>query len=169
MRALVFCVLILPLIACVASPNNQTSERSATSAAPGADAATAPTVDIAPATTVASEKEVPASFTSPDLRASHDPLADVAPAISAAPEKPNQPTAVDASCRTDSDCVVKDVGSCCGYSPRCVNKDSPTFPEQVKANCAMQGRMGICGFPAIEGCHCDQGKCAATGSGARVH
>lgn len=64
------------------------------------------------------------------------------------------------SCRTDADCAIKDVGSCCGYNPRCVNKDSQTFPEQVQAKCAKDGRVGICGFPSISGCECVAGKCA---------
>lgn len=64
------------------------------------------------------------------------------------------------SCKTDADCAIKDVGSCCGYNPRCVNKDSQTFPEQVQAKCAKDGRVGICGFPSISGCECVAGKCA---------
>lgn len=70
------------------------------------------------------------------------------------------PGDVDASCKTDADCAVKDVGSCCGYNPRCVNSNSPTFPEQVKAQCAQQGRQSICGFPAVSGCQCVKGQCA---------
>lgn len=62
-------------------------------------------------------------------------------------------------CRSDSDCAVKDGGSCCGYRPVCVNKDTPTFPEKVKAACAKEGRVGICGFQAIDGCQCVAGKC----------
>lgn len=68
---------------------------------------------------------------------------------------------VDYTCRNDADCAVKDVGNCCGYYPACVNKDSPTFPEQVKAECEKQGRMAVCGFPEIAGCQCVQGRCAA--------
>jgi len=68
---------------------------------------------------------------------------------------------VDYTCRTDADCAVKDVGNCCGYYPACVNKDSPTFPEQVKAECEKQGRMAVCGFPEIAACQCVQGRCAA--------
>ena len=140
MRALIFCILVLPLIACAASPKPETSpsKAPAASAAPATEPADAPVVDIASAIA--------------------DPMA-----------KPSEPSAVDSSCKTDDDCAVKDVGSCCGYYPRCLNKDSPTFPEQVKAQCAKQGRVGVCGFPAVSGCHCDQGKCAAVGSGAPVH
>lgn len=63
------------------------------------------------------------------------------------------------ACGNDSDCAVKDAGSCCGYRPVCVNKGTPTFPEKVKAACAKEGRVGICGFQAIDGCQCVAGKC----------
>ena len=77
---------------------------------------------------------------------------------------PSAPDVVDASCKTDADCAIKDVGSCCGYRPACVNRASPTFPERVKEQCARSGRMGICGFPAITGCKCTAGKCEGTGA-----
>ena len=63
------------------------------------------------------------------------------------------------ACANDSDCAVKDAGSCCGYRPACVNKGTPTFPEKVEAACAKEGRVGICGFQAIDGCQCVAGKC----------
>lgn len=69
------------------------------------------------------------------------------------------PGAVDVSCKTDSDCKIKDVGSCCGYRPACVNKNSATYPEEVKAQCSKEGRMGICGFPSISSCTCTNNKC----------
>ncbi|MBD8528223.1 hypothetical protein [Pseudomarimonas arenosa] len=72
-----------------------------------------------------------------------------------------KPGEVDYSCKVDADCAVKDVGNCCGYYPQCVNADSPTFPDQVKAECAREGRSSICGFPSIESCQCVQGRCAA--------
>ncbi len=68
---------------------------------------------------------------------------------------------VDYTCATDADCTVKDVGNCCGYYPACVNVDSPTFPEQVKAACAESGTAGICGFPSISGCQCVENRCKA--------
>lgn len=68
---------------------------------------------------------------------------------------------VDYSCKTDADCAVKNVGNCCGYYPACVNKDSPTFPEQVKAQCEREGRMAVCGFREIAACTCNQGRCDA--------
>lgn len=70
------------------------------------------------------------------------------------------------SCKTSADCEVKNVGNCCGYYPACVNKDSPTFPEKVKAACAAEGSSSICGFPEISSCDCIEGRCApVTGPG----
>jgi hypothetical protein len=66
---------------------------------------------------------------------------------------------VDYSCKSDADCAVKDVGNCCGYYPACVNTHSKTFPDKVKADCAREGRMAICGFPEIRGCACVEGRC----------
>lgn len=66
---------------------------------------------------------------------------------------------VDYACTTDAQCTVKNVGNCCGYYPACVNVDSPTFPEQVKAACAESGTAGICGFPSISACQCVEGRC----------
>ena len=63
------------------------------------------------------------------------------------------------ACGNDSDCAVKDAGSCCGYRPVCVNKGTPTFPEKVKAACAKEGRVGICGFQVVDSCQCVAGKC----------
>jgi hypothetical protein len=67
---------------------------------------------------------------------------------------------LDYSCHSDADCVVKDVGNCCGRFDACVNRDSPTFPEQVRAECAKKGMAGVCGFPVIEGCACVEGHCS---------
>jgi hypothetical protein len=68
---------------------------------------------------------------------------------------------VDYGCAVDADCAVKDVGNCCGYFPACVNQDSPTFPEQVRADCAARGESSICGFAEIRACRCDSGRCVA--------
>lgn len=66
------------------------------------------------------------------------------------------------ACRVDADCVVKNVGSCCGYHPACVNHESPVFPDRVKAECAQKGLSSICGFPDISACSCVAGRCEAT-------
>jgi len=74
-------------------------------------------------------------------------------------ESANTPIKLDFACKTDSDCAVKNVGNCCGAKPACVNANSPTDPEGVKAECARKGMMSVCGFKAIEGCQCVQGQC----------
>ena len=75
------------------------------------------------------------------------------PRVLPAPPEP------DRSCRTDADCAVKNVGNCCGEYPTCVNKDSPVDPAAVRAQCARQGTMSVCGFREISGCRCVQGSC----------
>ncbi len=67
---------------------------------------------------------------------------------------------VDYTCHTDADCAVKDVGNCCGRFPACVNKDSPTFPERVREECANKHEAGVCGFPDVRGCACVEGRCS---------
>lgn len=67
---------------------------------------------------------------------------------------------VDYSCRVDADCAIKDIGSCCGRQPACVNKDSPTFPERVREECAARHESGVCGFPDVRGCACIEGRCS---------
>lgn len=84
-----------------------------------------------------------------------------------APQDPPRPSPapasgtveIDRSCSSDAECTVKDVGNCCGYYPACVNVDSPTDPEGVKAQCAKSGMASVCGFPAITSCQCVAGEC----------
>jgi hypothetical protein len=74
------------------------------------------------------------------------------------------PIAIDTTCKTDADCTVKNVGNCCGYSPACVNVDSPTDPQGVQARCAKEGMASVCGFQEISACSCKQGRCEAASS-----
>ncbi|WP_460759825.1 hypothetical protein [Lysobacter fragariae] len=76
------------------------------------------------------------------------------------------PVAVDTTCKVDADCAVKNVGNCCGAFPACVNVNSPTDPEGVKAQCAKQGMGSVCGFQEIAGCSCVKGHCEAQAGGA---
>lgn len=94
------------------------------------------------------------------------PAADTAPTTTAptpaAKGEPSRDTAVgtvDFSCTTDAECTVKNVGNCCGEYPACVNVDSPTFPDQVKAQCQADGMSSICGFPSISACQCVENRC----------
>lgn len=72
------------------------------------------------------------------------------------------------SCKTDSDCAVKNVGNCCGAYPSCVNKHARTDPAAVQAQCAKDGMASICGFEEVSGCQCVQGQCQNITSGAVV-
>lgn len=108
----------------------------------------------------------PPDMTAPATDANGRPLVDQplsnAPASVAEAGTPGE---VDYSCTTDADCAVKDVGSCCGYSPACVNANSPTFPEQVRAECERTGMQSVCGFREITGCQCVEGRCSAIDGG----
>jgi hypothetical protein len=81
---------------------------------------------------------------------------------------PEPAGAIDATCKTDADCTVKNVGSCCGYYPACVNVNSPTDPKGVQAECAKKGMMSVCGFKDINTCTCSRGHCEAASGGALV-
>lgn len=70
-----------------------------------------------------------------------------------------QPVKLDYRCSRDSDCAVKNVGNCCGAFPACVNKNSPTDPAAVQAQCAKEGRVSTCGFRNIAACACHQSEC----------
>lgn len=83
-------------------------------------------------------------------------------------DKEASPGEIDFSCRSDADCVVKNVGNCCGYYPACVNADSPTFPEQVMAQCQREGLSSICGFPEISACQCIEGRCEAAAAEGKL-
>ena len=76
------------------------------------------------------------------------------------------PANPDRSCRSDSDCAVKNVGNCCGYFPLCVNKDAKTDPAAVRAQCEKDGMSSICGFQEVKGCQCVQGRCENLADGA---
>ena len=79
----------------------------------------------------------------------------------APPPLTGSPVAPDRSCRTDSDCTVKNVGNCCGYYPACVNVNARTDPGAVAEQCRKTGMAGVCGFPDISACSCVQGQCRA--------
>ncbi len=77
------------------------------------------------------------------------------------PREVPQTVALDYGCKTSADCAVKNVGNCCGAMPACVNKDSPTDPAAVQAQCQAKGMMSVCGFQEISSCQCVSGKCAS--------
>lgn len=69
---------------------------------------------------------------------------------------------IDYSCTSDSDCVIKDVGNCCGFYPRCVNTDAETRPDLVKGFCAEKKLVSVCGFQSIHSCECVSGTCVGS-------
>jgi hypothetical protein len=71
------------------------------------------------------------------------------------------PAVIDYSCRVDADCTVKNVGSCCGMMPACVNASSPTDPAAVQAECERSGISSVCGFAEITACGCVNSRCTA--------
>jgi hypothetical protein len=161
---------LLGLMAALALCAACTKPNSVDAAAQDATPVAAPVAEAPPSAPAAPVQEPQAGVIATPENPEDVGRADPAPASTIAVGEPNPgaPSVVDASCKTDADCAIKDVGSCCGYRPACVNKASPTFPEQVQAACAKDGRMGICGFPAISGCKCTAGKCEGTGAGEQV-
>jgi hypothetical protein len=133
-RACLLFVLLAALTACAAPQSQQQTLATAGSEA-SAQAAT------------------PASGT-PDLRKLKARTGGPLP-----PQLLPEPVKLDYHCTSDADCAVKDVGNCCGAYPACVNKDSPTDPAAVQAQCAKQGRMSACGFRPVDACSCTQGRC----------
>ena len=97
-----------------------------------------------------------------DATAAAGPMASARAVAGSPTPAPLTDGTLDDRCASDADCAIKDVGSCCGYRPQCLNHDSPTDAAAVKARCASDGRVGICGFPAVAGCQCVQGHCAAS-------
>ncbi|KPN19727.1 hypothetical protein AO715_07070 [Xanthomonas sp. Mitacek01] len=75
----------------------------------------------------------------------------------------------DRSCKVDADCAVKNVGSCCGYQPACVNANAQVDPQAVQADCAARGIAGVCGFVEIQSCACVNARCEAPPAGAVTH
>ena len=66
---------------------------------------------------------------------------------------------IDYSCVENSDCVIKDVGNCCGAYPECVNKNTITDLDFVNRACAEESLDSVCGFPSIDSCRCVNSVC----------
>ncbi len=64
-------------------------------------------------------------------------------------------------CNSDSDCKIKDVHNCCGYYPKCVNKDYVPDIAAVEKECREKGIVSICGFAQIKSCICMEHECSA--------
>lgn len=66
---------------------------------------------------------------------------------------------IDYSCHTNADCVIKNIGSCCGEYLACVNINSKPNIDYVKKKCEDMGVDSTCGFPSIDGCNCVDNIC----------
>lgn len=66
---------------------------------------------------------------------------------------------INYTCQIDSDCVIKDIRNCCGYRPKCTNNNAVVNATFVKDICEREGLAGVCGFPAIDFCKCEDNKC----------
>ncbi len=122
-----------------------------------------PSASPAPAAPVAVASPVEAPVAAP--RPASSPRVETAPVETSPVVDASNPSR---SCKTDSDCAVKNVGNCCGAFPSCVNKDAKTDPAAVQAQCAKAGMTSICGFQEVSGCQCVQGQCQNITSGAVV-
>ncbi|NOT88528.1 MAG: hypothetical protein HOP03_10120 [Lysobacter sp.] len=118
----------------------------------------APSAQPAPAAPVAAARPAEPPVAAPP--AATPPGAETAPVADAS--NPGR------SCRTDTDCAVKNVGNCCGAFPSCVNRSAKTDPAAVQAQCAKAGIASVCGFQEVSGCQCVQGQCQNITSGAVV-
>jgi hypothetical protein len=142
-RSLAALLVALSLTACSApAPAPETPQAAASTPAPVASRAPAP--------------QPPKTAPAPDAPA------PVEHAGNASPMSP------DRTCRTDADCAVKDVGSCCGTFPLCVNKDAKVDPAAVRAQCAKDGMASTCGFQPVSGCTCTKGRCENVAGGAEI-
>ena len=128
-----------------------------------------PPADPTPAASSTPAARAPSATPARDTTGRTSPTATPPPA--AATRKPtlsgertdtSRAVLVNRSCRTDADCTVKDVGSCCGTYPACVNVASPTDPRAVQLECARTGMASTCEVPVIDSCTCSNGQCAAS-------
>ena len=66
---------------------------------------------------------------------------------------------IDYTCQKNSDCVIKDIGNCCGHYPVCTNVKTRAMPELMKNMCLNEGMASVCGYNAINRCECVSGRC----------
>ena len=66
---------------------------------------------------------------------------------------------IDYSCTLDVDCVVKDVGNCCGANPVCVNSGAIVDPDHVNQICTDNSLSSTCSIDVVVGCACVNNVC----------
>jgi hypothetical protein len=151
--------LVLAALAACAAP----SPTAGPAQSAGADRASESAAPAAPADQAGAATQPPAATTPPPAKKYPRMTGGPLPPQRIDDAKAPPEVKVDASCRTDADCTVKNVGNCCGQYPACVNVNSPTDPKGVQARCAKSGMAAVCGFPQISSCSCVKGTCQAAG------
>ena len=71
----------------------------------------------------------------------------------------NYRSSLNKSCNTSNECVIANIGNCCGYYPTCLNKDAKPDADFVNRICNKASIAGMCGFPSIESCECIENRC----------
>jgi hypothetical protein len=85
------------------------------------------------------------------------PMSDPLPA-QRVPDSVPAPARLDVSCKSNADCMVKDVGNCCGYY-RAASTSTPRSTPGRAGAVRAQRMASVCGFKTVEGCECVQGEC----------
>lgn len=68
------------------------------------------------------------------------------------------PPRVDYSCTLEEDCVVKNVGNCCGANNVCVNVNFEPDPDAVLDACDDRA-VSCVEMPPVRGCQCVESAC----------
>lgn len=67
---------------------------------------------------------------------------------------------IDRSCQVDGDCVIKNIGNCCGGYTECVNVNAVTHPWLVEHYYCRESRIGsICDSQPPSSCRCNKNQC----------
>jgi hypothetical protein len=161
MRALALAALIAAaaVVGCARTPSPGTPNGDVASA-PATAGGGATSNDASPMATERSN--APASTGIPGRTRPAPPMSKPLPP-QVLPGGPDQPR-IATGCRSDSDCAVKDIGSCCGVKPACINRNAEVDPAAVQAACEARGMMSACGFEAVRSCTCDAGTCRGNAS-----
>ena len=75
---------------------------------------------------------------------------------------------IDYSCNSDSDCVIKDVGLCCGQYNRCMNSDAVTDLDFVSASCSNGDGINFGCQIQTNGCLCVNHVCNSRYNGSEA-
>ena len=62
-------------------------------------------------------------------------------------------------CKSNSDCEIKNIGSCCGYYPSCVNKNFSPDLDAVRKECKEMWFVSVCWHEVIDRCRCVNNTC----------